>query len=43
MASMRGDLGDNYPLTQAYVERMEARPAWQAALTKDGKFNGVPT
>lgn len=43
MASMRGDLGDKYPLTQAYVERMEARPAWQAALTKDGKFNGVPT
>jgi glutathione S-transferase len=43
MASMRGDLGDKYPHTQAYVERMEARPAWQAALVKDGKFNGVPT
>ncbi len=43
MASMRGDLAEDYPHTQAYVERMEARPAWQAALAKDGKFNGIPT
>lgn len=43
MTSLRGDLGDHYPHTQAYIERMEARPAWQAALTKDGKFYGVPT
>lgn len=43
MASMRGDLGDTYPHSQAYVDRMEARPAWKAALLKDGKFNGVPT
>ncbi|MEM7728642.1 MAG: glutathione S-transferase family protein [Pseudomonadota bacterium] len=42
MASMRGDLGEDYPNTQAYVERMEARPAWQAALARDGKFKGVP-
>lgn len=41
MASMRGAL-EGYPHTQAYVERMEARPAWKAALAKDGKFNGVP-
>lgn len=43
MAAMRGDLAEDYPHTQAYVERMEARPAWQAALTKDGKFVGVPS
>lgn len=43
MAAMRGDLVEDYPLTQAYIERMEARPAWQAALAKDGKFQGVPT
>lgn len=43
MASMRGQLSDDYPHTQAYVERMEARPAWQAALAKDGKFQGVPS
>ena len=42
MAAMRGDLESEFPHTQAYVERMEARPAWQAALAKDGKFNGVP-
>ena len=43
MAAMRGQLEDDYPHTQAYVERMEARPAWQAALAKDGKFQGVPS
>lgn len=43
MASMRGGLGEEYPNTQAYVDRMEARPAWQAALKKDGKFSGLPT
>lgn len=43
MAAMRGYLDEDYPHTQAYVERMEARPAWQAALAKDGKFMGAPT
>ena len=43
MASMRGGLGEDSPVTQAYVDRMEARPAWQAALKKDGKFSGLPT
>lgn len=43
MAAMRGGLNEDYPNTLAYIERMEARPAWQAALTKDGKFHGVPT
>lgn len=42
MAVMRGAIGENYPHTLAYVERMEARPAWQAALAKDGKFMGAP-
>jgi glutathione S-transferase len=42
MTSMRGGLGDAFPNTQAYVDRIEARPAWQAALKKDGKFIGVP-
>ena len=41
MTSMRGGL-EEYPKTQAYVERMEARPAWQTALQKDGKFIGIP-
>jgi len=43
MAKMRGSLETDYPNVFAYVERMEARPAWQAALEKDGKFNGIPT
>ncbi|MGB3457280.1 MAG: glutathione S-transferase [Litorimonas sp.] len=43
MASIRGGLGEDYPHTQAYVDRMEARPAWQAALAKDGKFEGIPS
>ncbi|WP_298917788.1 glutathione S-transferase family protein [uncultured Algimonas sp.] len=42
MAAMRGSLAEPYPHTQAYVERMEARPAWQAALARDGKFKGIP-
>lgn len=43
MASMRGGLGEDYPNTQSYVDRMEARPSWQSALKKDGKFTGIPT
>lgn len=43
MAKLRGSLDKDYPHIFAYVERMEARPAWQAALEKDGKFTGVPT
>lgn len=43
MAKMRGSLDSDYPNVLAYVKRMEARTAWQAALAKDGKFNGVPT
>ena len=43
MAKMRGRLSDGYPNILAYVTRMEARPAWQAALEKDGKFKGVPS
>lgn len=42
MADMRGDLGTDYPNTKAYLERMNARPAWKAALAKDGKFHGIP-
>ena len=43
MAKMRGGLSEDYPNIQNYVTRMEARPAWQAALKKDGKFKGVPS
>lgn len=43
MADLRGDLSDKYPNTKAYLQRMNARPAWKAALKKDGKFKGVPS
>lgn len=43
MAKMRGSLSDGYPHILDYVTRMEARPAWQAALEKDGKFEGIPS
>ncbi|MEP3653921.1 MAG: glutathione S-transferase family protein [Litorimonas sp.] len=43
MLKMRGGLADEYPSVLDYVTRMEARPAWQAALEKDGKFEGVPS
>lgn len=43
MDDMRGDLGTNYPNTKAYLDRMNARPAWKSALAKDGKFQGVPS
>lgn len=42
IAKMRGQL-DAYPNISAYVDRMEARPGWQAAINKDGKFIGIPT
>ena len=42
MAGMRGLL-DDYPETKAYLERMKNRPAYQAAIKKDGKFTGIPT
>jgi glutathione S-transferase len=43
MAKMRGALADHYPNIENYVSRMEARPAWQSALKKDGKFKGIPS
>jgi len=43
MAKMRGGILDGYPNVLEYVTRMAARPAWQAALEKDGKFEGVPS
>ena len=43
MADLRGKLDENYPETKAYLHRMNARPAWKAALKKDGKFKGVPS
>lgn len=42
MADLRGNL-KGYPKTKAYLDRMNARPAWQRALEKDGKFKGVPS
>ncbi len=43
MAKLRGALSEDYPNIQSYVTRMEARSAWQAALEKDGKFEGIPS
>ena len=43
MADLRGDLGTAYPNTKAYLDRMNARPAWKKALAKDGKFQGIPS
>lgn len=43
MVKMRGRQLDKYPNIREYVTRMEARPAWQAALEKDGKFEGLPS
>lgn len=43
MAKMRGTFSEDYPHILDYVTRMENRPAWQAALKKDGKFEGVPS
>ena len=43
MAKLRGGLDQDYPNVLAYVDRMEARPAWQAALATDGKFQGIPS
>jgi glutathione S-transferase len=43
MAKMRGSISEGYPNILDYLTRMEARPAWQAALEKDGKFEGVPS
>ncbi len=36
--AVRVGLGDRYPHTQRYLEQMRTRPAYQAALKKDGKF-----
>ena len=42
MADQRGGLLEPYGNIRDYVGRMNARPAWQRALEKDGKFLGVP-
>ena len=42
MAAMRGLL-NSYPECAAYLQRMKDRPAYKAALKKDGKFTGIPT
>ena len=43
MADMRADLGADYPNAKAYLDRMNARPAWKRAVAKDGKFQGIPS
>lgn len=36
--AVRAGMDNSYPHAQAYLERMRARPAYQVALKKDGKF-----
>ena len=38
-AEVRANLRDNYPLLAAYLDRVRARPTWQAALEKGGPYN----
>jgi glutathione S-transferase len=37
-AAARGGLGANYPKLDAFLERIHARPAYQRALEKGGKY-----
>ena len=38
-AEVRANLRDEYPLLAAYLDRIRARPAWQAALEKGGPYS----
>jgi glutathione S-transferase len=42
IARAQGKLG-NYPHIAAWIERFQARPAYQAALKKGGKYDFAPT
>ena len=42
IARAQGKLGD-YPHIMAWIERFQARPAYQAALKKGGKYDFAPT
>lgn len=42
IARAQGKLG-NYPHIAAWIERFQARPAYQAALQKGGKYDFAPT
>lgn len=42
IARAQGKLGD-YPHIAAWIERFQARPAYQAALKKGGKYDFAPT
>lgn len=42
IARAQGKLGD-YPHVAAWIERFQARPAYQAALKKGGKYDFAPT
>lgn len=42
IARAQGKLG-NYPHITAWIERFQARPAYQAALQKGGKYDFAPT
>ena len=37
-AAARGGLGENYPKLSAFLQRVHARPAYQRALEKGGKY-----
>ena len=41
IARAQGKLG-NYPHVAAWIERFQARPAYQAALKKGGKYDFAP-
>jgi glutathione S-transferase len=38
-AAARGGLGDKYPKLMAFLERIHARPAYQRALDRGGKYD----
>ena len=40
-AVLRGDLPETFDHTRSYIKRIEDRPAWKAALRKDGSFQGA--
>ncbi|MDJ0836193.1 MAG: hypothetical protein QNK37_06715 [Acidobacteriota bacterium] len=40
-AVQRAGLGENYPRITEYVRRFQARPAYKAAMEKNGDFKSL--